>query len=527
MRNIIQAYSSFAAFLLKTNLKTGLFVILLPFLVSFSVQAQSDDGPDVTLESPYNTIYAHLYYLQPDSYRPALAAKTLYGIADSTKAVKAAIKLKQILDGKGLYVQPNLLPQEPNYIDSLTEKPFYTPFPNELPEVFLEKIDDKWYYSKLSVDQIPVLHKSVYPFGADLLLKIMPRFGHNKILGLAIWQYLGILILLLLAFIAHFMLSRILSPVVRRLSRSKLYPSLISTDLIWKIARYVSLFFIVRLIGLFLPALQLPIAASSFGVTTIKVVSTILIVIIALRILDIIMLYATRATTKTENKLDEQLMPIVTRILQAMIIIGGIIQILRMLDVNVTALIAGVSIGGLALALAAQDTVKNLIGSAMIFIDRPFQIGDYIQGGGVEGTVVEVGFRTTRIKQIDSSIIAVPNGNIANMAITNLGVREFRLLNMNLGLTYDTSPEAIEQFIVALKELIESHPKTLKEGYYVHLKNLSDSSLDIMFRVYLKVEDYATELITKEELMLSILRLAEQKGVSFAFPSTSVYIEKN
>ena len=507
-------------------IKIKLFVTLLPVFLSANLSAQSTEAPEVNLRSPYNTIYIHLYYLQPDSYEPDKAAQALYGVSDSLKATELAIKLKQILDGKGLYVRPNLLPREPNYLDSLTEKAFYTPFPEELPEVYLEKIEDEWYYSEHTVQQIPLLHKSVYPFGSDLLLKILPQLGQEKFLGLAVWQYLGIGLLFLLSVLIHFVLSRLLNPIVKRLSRSRLYPSLVSPELVWKIARLLSLFLIIRFVTLFLPALQLPISISSFSLVVLKIVLTIFAVLIALRVLDVVMLYAGEVTARTENKLDEQLIPIMTRIFQVVIIIGGIVHILRLLDVNVAALIAGVSIGGLALALAAQDTVKNLIGSAMIFFDQPFQIGDFIEGGDIAGTVVEVGFRTTRIKQIDSSIIAVPNGTIANMAITNLGAREFRLLNITLSITYTTEPDLIDRFVVALRQLVEEHPKTLKEGYYVHLRNLSESSLDIMFRVFLSVEDYAAELSVREEILMSVIRLAEKMGVSFAFPSTSVYLEK-
>ena len=205
---------------------------------------------------------------------------------------------------------------------------------------------------------------------------------------------------------------------------------------------------------------------------------------------------------------------------QAVIILWAIFQALNLLEVNVTALIAGVSIGGLAIALAAQDTVKNLIGSAMIFVDKPFQIGDFIDLGGFAGTVEEVGFRTTRIRKSDSSIVAVPNGVIANQAITNLGVRVYRLFQTQLGVVYGTSPEAIQLFTDSLKQLIEAHPNTQKEGYYVHLTTLADSSLGIMFRVALDVPDYATELKVKEQLLLSILRIANTLGISFAFPCT-------
>jgi MscS family membrane protein len=208
------------------------------------------------------------------------------------------------------------------------------------------------------------------------------------------------------------------------------------------------------------------------------------------------------------------------------VIIGTIVQILSLMDVNVTALIAGISIGGLALALAAKDTVSNLIGSIMVFMDKPFQIGDYIEIGSMGGTVKEVGFRSTRIQTKDTSIISIPNGNIANTALTNKGVRVFRLFETMLGVTYDTNPDLIETFIEKLKKMIIDDPRVTNDDFYIALNGLGPSSLDILFRVYLNTSDYAGEIKIKEDLILNILRMAEELGVSFAFPSTSVYIEK-
>ncbi len=496
------------------------------FFTQISIAQTHASEPDVTLESPYNTIYVHLYYLQPDSYQPELAAQTIYPGQDSITAQKRAIQLKQILDGRGLFIHLNLLPREADYIDSLSQKAFYTPFPEELPQVYLEKVGSKWYYAQSTVSQIQALHKEVYPLGSDLLVNALQKMGQNKVLGLAIWQYIGIAILLILLLLLHLLLSRIINPLVQRITRSKISPNLVSENLIWSLARLLSTFVLVRLLMIFVPSLHLPVSTASFVFLSIRVVSSVLVAFILLRIVDIIMLYADRITMQTESKMDEQLLPIMKRGLQVIIIIAMIIQILSLLDVNVTALIAGVSIGGLALALAAQDTVKNLIGSAMIFIDQPFQIGDWIEEGGVAGTVVEVGFRTTRIRTTDSSIVSVPNGTIANQSVTNRGLRVFRLFQTTIGVTYDTPPILIEKYVEGLRKIVLSHPHTLKEGYYIHLNNLGDSAIQILFRVSLRVGDYGNELKVKEELLLAIIRLAEEMGVRFAFPSSTLYIEE-
>jgi MscS family membrane protein len=500
--------------------------LLSVLFLSLSFQfAWSQEAPKITLESPHNTLHVHLYYLQSDNYEPQKAARTIYGIQDTGKAITRAVQIKQILDGNGFYVRLNAIPRDPDYQDTLTGNFHYTPFPEEMPEIYLERIDGKWYYSQETLEAVPALHKKLYPFGADLLMRVLPHGGHREFLGLEIWQYVGILILVAFMFLFQFFLSRALNPLVRRLSRSKIYPSLIPPDLTRRIARLASMLILFQILRLSLPMLQLPIELASFLIISIRIVTTILIVLFLLSVIRVAILYFSRVTERTDSRLDEQLMPIVSKIIQVIVVIGGLIHILHLLEVNVTALIAGVSIGGLALALAAQDTVKHLIGSAMIFVDRPFQIGDWISGSGFEGEVDEVGFRTTRIKQLDTSIITVPNGSIVNMAVTNYGVRVYRLMNTTLGVTYDTPADKIELFLEGLKDLILAHPMTKKDAMLVNFVEMAGSSLNILFRVPLMVNTYADEQRLKQEIYLGIIRLAEAIGVSFAFPSTSVYVE--
>ncbi len=495
----------------------------LSFFCLISFLGFSQTKIDTSLATPYSTIFTHLHFLQVETYIPSIAAKTIP--PPNPRAEQLIIQLKQILDGKGLYVRMNMLPQNADYLDSLSQNAYYTPFPELLPEVYLEKINNKWYYSSETVNAIPQLHRKVYPFGSDVLLNILPQMGQQKIGGLATWQYLGILFLLIFAFILYLIFSRIIRPIIDRLIHLRNNPIEGDQMIIRKISRYTTLFLLVYLLKMMLPILQLPPLLATYVITSLRIIQTVFGILLFLRIGDLGVLYLTRLSQQTSNRLDEQIMPILKRIFQLVIVLGGIIHILNLLDINVTALIAGVSIGGLALALAAQDTVKNLIGSIMIFIDRPFQIGDYIEWGVFSGVVNEVGFRTTRIQLADSSIISVPNGTIANVAVTNKGVRVYRLFKIILNLTYTTPPDKIEHFIHQLEQLILNHPLTAKENYYVRLVELSASSIDILFRANLLVDSYAIELESKQEFLLAILRLAQQEGINFAYPSSTIYLE--
>ncbi|MCB0705326.1 MAG: mechanosensitive ion channel family protein [Saprospiraceae bacterium] len=514
-------------FCIRKTLSQFILPFFLFFLLPFVAKSQSDVGaPPVTLLNPQNTVWVHLYYLQANSYQPELAAQTITPqVADRDEAQQIAIQIKQVLDAKGLYVAIENIPLAANYMDSTQNENIYTPFPRELPAVYLKKENGKWYYSLETSQQIAKIHAGLFLFANDRLASFLPDWGKKNFLGLAIWQYIGLALLVCILALFHLILSRLLRPLVSRISRSKMQPSLVDVKLTQKIAKLLSYLVLFQVGRLLLPNLMLPIKWSQFLVVGIRIAAALLVMLILLRIVDVFMLYSKRFTESTSSRMDEQLIPIVKRLLQVVVVIGALIQILRLLEFNVTALIAGVSIGGLALALAAQDTVKNLIGSAMIFFDRPFQIGDWIEGSGFAGTVTEVGFRTTRLQQVDSSIISVPNGTIANIAVTNLGARVFRLMNIKIGIMYNTPPARIQLFLDGLRGLVIAHPKVMDTGYNIYLNEMADSSLNILFRAPIQVPDYSSELRVREEIYFGILELGEELNVSFAFPSRSLYIE--
>lgn len=505
------------------NIQIVLFLLYTGF--SGAIFAQSNTAPQPTLGSPYNTIYVHLYYLQPDSYQPEIAAQTIAPGYTVEESIELAVKLKQILDGKGLFVRLNQLPKAPDYTDTLTQKNYYTPFPGHLPEVYLERIDNKWYYSEQTAEAIPTLHNSVFPFGVKFFHKILPMKVKGEFLGLKLWQWLGILVILAICAIAHLILSRVLRPMLNLIAHRKLKFSEQDRQTIMKLARYLSLVLITYLAIRLTPMLLLPIRISEFTNKSLHILQGCFFILFGFFIVDVVTTRAKRLTERTESKMDDQLMPIVNGILKITVAVIGIIYILGLLDFNVAALIAGISIGGIAIALAAQDTVKNFIGSTMIFLDRPFQIGDYVVGDGFEGTIDEVGFRTTRIRAIDTSLISVPNGVLANMTIKNLGVRYFRMLQLTLGVVYSTPATKIEEFTSRLKQMVIDNQNIANEPYYIHFNAMADSSLNIMFRCYLKTHDYAEELAVREEVLLDIVRMAEEISVSFAFPSRSIYME--
>ena len=204
-------------------------------------------------------------------------------------------------------------------------------------------------------------------------------------------------------------------------------------------------------------------------------------------------------------------------------VLGGLILI-QNLGVNITSLLAGLGIGGLAVALAAKDTLSNVFGSIVIVFDRPFVTGDWIQVENVEGTVENIGFRSTQIKTFYDSIISVPNSVLATAKIDNMGKRKSRRARFTLGITYDTPPEKIELFVEGIKKIIIDNPKT-KKDFQVSFSDYADSSLNIFVNLFLLVAHWNEELQYKQIILLDILKLAQKLEIQFAFPSQSLYIE--
>ena len=230
---------------------------------------------------------------------------------------------------------------------------------------------------------------------------------------------------------------------------------------------------------------------------------------------------------QTESKVDDGLIPFAIDLTKVLVYIFALVIILgNVFYVDITALVAGLGVGGVAIALASKESIENLLGSFTIFFDKPFAVGDVITLGGVTGMVEKVGFRSTRIRTYDKSIVTVPNKNIINTELDNLGVRPVRRVKFNIGLTYDTTIEQIKNIVNDIQKLVDDHPMTNEDGR-VRFLNFGGSSLDIMVLYYVNSPEWEDLIDTQQKINYSIIEIVDKHKSEFAFPSTSVYIEKN
>jgi len=270
-----------------------------------------------------------------------------------------------------------------------------------------------------------------------------------------------------------------------------------------------------------LTILVLPEMAASAISHSYSIILALLIGWMAVRLFDAVYQeYLIPWTASTENDLDDQLMPILHKGVKMTIWVLAVIIGLNNAGYNVGALIAGLGIGGLALAMAAKDTVSNVFGGVTIFTDKPFRLKDRIVVSGYDGTVEEIGVRSTRLKTLAGRMVTIPNAKFADAPVENISVEPSRKIVLDLGMTYDTTPDQMQDAMDSLKAIADTNDST-EEKTVIAFNGFGDFALNIMFVYYIrKGADIAG---TQTQMNMAILRQFNEKGLEFAFPTQTLY----
>lgn len=248
---------------------------------------------------------------------------------------------------------------------------------------------------------------------------------------------------------------------------------------------------------------------------------------ILLRLTDFLGLVMMYRASLTESKSDDQLVPFVKESIKVILVIFSTFFVLgAIFKLNIASLIAGLGIGGLAIALAAKESLENLLGSFTIFLDKPFIIGDLIRIGSIEGHVEKIGFRSTRIRTLEKSFVTVPNKKLVDSELDNLSLRIQRRAKFSIGLTYDTKASQFKKIVSEIQAYVEKHPHVLPNETRVRLFEFDASSLNIMVLYFVDTLEYDVYLDVREEINYKIMEIVESNGASFAFPTTTVIMKK-
>ena len=339
------------------------------------------------------------------------------------------------------------------------------------------------------------------------------EFYGNSILNWAI--AVGILIL---SFVVVKMLYWIFSNVIRRLTsktKTNLDDVLIDklekplTYLVLILGYWISIHYLV-----FKEEVEIVLENAAYFLLVIDFTAILSRIVDAL-ITEIIM----PISEKSDSSFDNQLIPVIQKGVRSIIWILGIIIGLDNIGFDITAMIAGLGIGGLALALAAQDSVKNIFAGIMIFLDKPFRIKDRIQVDGFDGIVEEVGLRSTRLRTLEGRIVTIPNSRFTDNSVTNVTSQPTLKVKLNLGLTYDTDEVQMQKAIDILEDIVKNQ-EAITDDYAAGFNGFGDFSLNILFIYYVKPDSHWLDtqtLVNKE-----ILRRFNKEGLEFAFPTQTI-----
>jgi MscS family membrane protein len=244
------------------------------------------------------------------------------------------------------------------------------------------------------------------------------------------------------------------------------------------------------------------------------------------RQIDVVDKWLRRFANEDSVNIDDMLIPIVGKSIRVAVVILVVLQAAQTLsDQPITSILAGIGIGGLALGLAAQDTIRNFFGSLMIFADKPFNVGELIDLNGQIGSVEEVGVRTTKVKTLDGHMLSIPNGSLANMTIHNIGKRTFIRRVFDVTITYDTPPEKVDRAIELLKEILDNHegmdPNLPPKVYF---DNLNADSLNLKCYYWYHPPLFWDYMDFNERINLEIFKRFNEEGIDFAFPTQTIYL---
>jgi MscS family membrane protein len=341
-------------------------------------------------------------------------------------------------------------------------------------------------------------------------------------LDLLWWQWLALLLLLPVAAIIGWLLASPTQAVMKRLVARTSTPfddEIVAASrgplvLFWAVAASRVLLWWIALVE--------PVEAVIHALQRAAIVVAVFwIVLRAIRVVQQALPMSTWAARRPAIR---SLIPLVGRFSRLLVFVLGILAVLASLGYEVATILAGLGIGGIAIALGAQKSLEHFFGSVSIGVDQPFRVGDAIAVDGIEGEVEAIGLRSTRIRTIDRTVVSIPNGRLAESRTENFGLRERMRFRTVVGLEYGTPSATIRAVRDGIEQLLRAHPKTWTGQVVVHLSSFGDSALELEVMCWIETPAYSQFRAIREEFLIGIMEVVEQSGARFAFPTQTVHV---
>ncbi len=541
-------------------LLVGLAVALAGALAPTAALAQADQDSAQATFLTFQRAIRQAELGDADSMARAVACLDLSGVAEADRAdlgPRRARELAQLLTLVPL-IPEALIPSDPN------GDPFVLyQDPDKLGQVELDFVDEQWRFTAPTVRAVPAMLEAArqrnaaqearevgqpaagparprsppaaedegegprpeYEHASDWLRDHVPPPMQRQAFLLEYWQWAGLGLLCLIGAILDRLVIGLLSLLVLRSLRRQGMD--VDAKLTRRSLRPFGMLAMASFWWLGLAWLGLHADVLNILTITVKTVALIAGVWGSYRLVDIVCNALERKALRSESKFDDLLVPLIRKSLKVFVAAFGLVFVADTLNFSISSLLAGLGLGGLAFALAAQDTVKNLFGSLTVVLDRPFEVGDWVIIDGTEGCVEEVGFRSTRIRTFYNSLISIPNAKLLTATVDNMGKRRYRRWSTTLSVAYRTPPDRLEALCEGIRELVRQHPYTRKDYYQVWVNGLADSSIQVLLYVFWETPDWTGELREKQRLILDILRLCQRLGVEIAYPTQTLYMSRS
>jgi len=525
------------------------FIFLIAFLFISSVpanaqfplgnsqnnEADAQEIPEDILgrRTPRGTVTGFINAVAGQNYNRASRYLNFPGnITSEEEKKRVVLVLQRLFDQKGSMLPYYLISDDPkgktdDDFEPRLEKVGSVSPHDELIEIFLKRHDDEtgngiWLFSAETVEAI----SSVSLQNSAFVDQIIPGFL-NKYLwgGVPAGQWIVALLLIGLSYLISFLIISSIIFLLKKLwKRIREEPiSGIITAVKLPLKLYVAVWIFVA----FSRNLELSIILrQKFSAITI-IVGIVAVLILLWRLSDFIGKFSQEKMLLRGNPAGVSIVLFLQRAAKIAIVIFGIIFSLGAIGIDVTTGLAALGIGGIALALGAQKTIENFVGSVTLIADRPIRVGDFCRVGQITGTIEKIGIRSTRIRTLDRTVVTIPNGAFSSDTIENYAHRDrFRFISV-LNFRYETSPDQLRYLLTELRKVLYAHPKVYEEPARIRFIGFGAHSLDIEIFAYLEAKDYNGFLEIREDLMLRMMDVVDRSGTDFAFPSQTIYFGKD
>jgi MscS family membrane protein len=496
-------------------------------------QALSATDPSLDLSTPRRTVHGYLSACREGDYLAASEHLDLHAMSPkerSTRGATIARQLKVILD-RTLWLDLDELSDEPrgdpdDGLPADRDRVGKIASRDGTIDVLVERVRGAhgarpWKLSAATLAQVPALYTE---FGYGELGRWLPDpFFELSLFEMRLWQWLGVGALLLVAaalsWLGVWIAQGLARPVVSR-SSWKYDDQLL--DLVASPAR---LGLAVGIFAVLLPLLALSVPAQQFLSRLQVVLALTAVTWLTFRLIDVSTQWLADRLAGSGQISVVSILPPGRRVVK--VLLGGLalLVMLQNLGVNVTALLAGLGVGGIAVALAAQRTLENLFGGISLMSDQPVRVGDFCRFGEKLGTVEDIGLRSTRVRTLDRTVVTIPNAEFSKMELDNYSRRDRIWYHPRIGLRYETTPDQLRYVLVEVRRMLYSHPRVLPDPARIRFVEFGAYSLDLEVFAYVDTRDFGEFLEIAEDLNLRIMDIVSRAGSGFAFPSQTTYLE--